>query len=79
VWLRLPALLAGVASIAVLYAIVRSLVDTRAALLAASMLAVAPYAVSRAEFGRAFALADLNAIPRDLLRSERVLPSRSRW
>jgi 4-amino-4-deoxy-L-arabinose transferase-like glycosyltransferase len=59
VWIRLPALLAGVAAVPVLYAIVRPLAGTRAALLSALILAVAPYAVSYSNFGRAFTLAGL--------------------
>src|SRR3954469_17196901 len=59
VWLRLPSLLAGVATVPVLYAAVRALLDTRAALLSALALAVAPYAVSFSNYARGFALATL--------------------
>ena len=59
VWIRLPALVAGVVSVPVLYAIVRPLAGTRAALLSALGLAVGPYAVSYSNFGRAFTLATL--------------------
>ncbi len=56
-WLRLPALLAGVGSVPVLYAIVRPLLGTAAALLAALALAVAPYHVSFSNYSRGFTLA----------------------
>jgi 4-amino-4-deoxy-L-arabinose transferase-like glycosyltransferase len=58
-WLRLPSLLASVAAVPVLYAIVRPLLGTTAALLAALALAVAPYHVSFANYSRAFMLAGL--------------------
>ena len=58
-WLRMPALLAGVAAVPVLYAVVRPLGWERAALLAALGLAVAPYAVSFSNYARGFTLADL--------------------
>jgi len=57
VWLRLPVLIAAVASVPVLYAIVRPLLGDAAALLAALTLAVAPYHVSFSNYSRAFALA----------------------
>ena len=59
VWLRLPALIAGIASVPVLYAIVRPLFGTRAALLSALALAVAPYHVSFSDHARGFVLAGL--------------------
>ena len=59
VWLRLPALVAGVAAVPVLYAVVRPLLGTAAALLAALGLAVAPYHVSFSDYARAFTLATL--------------------
>jgi 4-amino-4-deoxy-L-arabinose transferase-like glycosyltransferase len=62
VWIRLPALLAGIAAVPVLYAIVRPLAGTRAALLAGLALAVGPYAVSYSNFGRAFTLATLGML-----------------
>jgi 4-amino-4-deoxy-L-arabinose transferase-like glycosyltransferase len=58
-WLRWPSLVAGVAAVPVLYAAVRALAGTRAALLAALGLAVAPYAVSFSNYSRGFALATL--------------------
>lgn len=61
-WLRLPALLAGVAAVPVLYAVVRAVAGERAALLAALGLAVAPYAVSFSNYGRAFTVADLGLL-----------------
>lgn len=62
VWLRLPSILAGVASIPVLYAIVRPLLGVRAALLAALGLAVAPFAVSYSDFSRGFMVAGLGVL-----------------
>lgn len=61
-WLRLPALLAGVAAVPVLYWAVRPLAGRRAALLAALGLAVAPYAVSFSNYARGFTLADLGLL-----------------
>src|SRR3954454_8588885 len=62
VWLRLPSLLAGVATVPVLYAAVRALLGTRAALLSALALAVAPYAVSFSNYARGFTLATLGLV-----------------
>ena len=61
-WLRLPAVLAGVAAIPVLYAAVRPIGGERAGLLAALGLAVAPYAVSFSNYARGFTLADLGLL-----------------
>jgi 4-amino-4-deoxy-L-arabinose transferase-like glycosyltransferase len=61
-WLRVPSILAGTASIAVLYAIVRPLLGTRAALLAALGLAVAPFAVSYSDYARGFMVAGLGVL-----------------
>lgn len=61
-WLRIPSLLASVAAVGVLYAIVRPLAGTAAALLAALALAVAPYHVSFANYSRAFMLAGLGLL-----------------
>ncbi|HEY8866073.1 MAG TPA: hypothetical protein VIM22_04010, partial [Solirubrobacteraceae bacterium] len=61
-WLRLPSLFAGVACVGALYAALRPLAGTRAALLAAAALAVAPYAVSYSDFARGFILADLGLV-----------------
>jgi hypothetical protein len=62
VWIRLPAVVAGVAAVPVLYAIVRPLVGTRAALLAALGLAVAPLHVSFSNYSRGFMLAGLGTL-----------------
>jgi 4-amino-4-deoxy-L-arabinose transferase-like glycosyltransferase len=62
VWLRLPPLVAGVACVAVLYAIVRPVLGTRVALLSALGLAVAPYAVSFSNYSRGFMQADLGVL-----------------
>jgi 4-amino-4-deoxy-L-arabinose transferase-like glycosyltransferase len=57
VWIRLPSLIAGVASVPVLYAVVRPLLGTTAALVAALGLAVAPYHVQFSNYSRGFVLA----------------------
>jgi hypothetical protein len=62
VWIRLPAVVAGVAAVPVLYAIVRPLVGTRAALLAALGLAVAPLHVAFSNYARGFTLAGLGSL-----------------
>jgi 4-amino-4-deoxy-L-arabinose transferase-like glycosyltransferase len=59
VWVRLPALVAGVTAVPLLYAAARPLLGERAALLAAMGLAVAPYHVSFSNYARAFTLATL--------------------
>lgn len=56
-WVRLPALLAGAATVPVLYAVVRPLCGVAAALLGALTLAVAPYEVATANLARGFTLA----------------------
>ena len=61
-WVRLPSLVTGVACVPVLYLIVRPLLGTRAALLAALGLAVEPYAVSWSNFSRGFMLANLGLL-----------------
>jgi len=61
-WLRLPSLVASVACVPVLYLAVRPLLGTRAALLAALGLAVAPYAVNWSNFSRGFMLANLGLL-----------------
>jgi hypothetical protein len=61
-WLRIPSYLASLACVPVLYAIVRPLLGTRVALLAALGLAVAPYHVSFANYSRAFMLGQLGLL-----------------
>lgn len=61
-WLRLPALVPALASIAVLYCVVRPTLGTRIALLAALGLAVAPYHVSYSNYSRGFMLAGLGLL-----------------
>jgi len=61
-WLRLPALVAGVACVPVLYLAVRPLLGTPAALLSALGLAVAPYAVNWSNFSRGFMVANLGLL-----------------
>jgi mannosyltransferase len=78
-WLRLPSILAGTASILVLYLIVRSLLGTRAALLAALGLAVAPFAVSYSDYSRGFMVAGLGVLLA-LLGAQRLASGgRRRW
>src|SRR4051794_39501497 len=62
VWIRLPALLAGTASVAVLYAAARPLLGTPTALLSALGLAVAPYFVEFSNYSRGFTLATLGLL-----------------
>jgi hypothetical protein len=61
-WLRLPALVPGVLAVVVVLALAARLFGRRAGLLAALALAVAPYAVSYADYARAFMLADLGLL-----------------
>jgi hypothetical protein len=61
-WLRLPSLVASVASVPVLYLAVRPLLGTAGALLSALGLAVAPYAVNWSNFSRGFMLANLGLL-----------------
>jgi 4-amino-4-deoxy-L-arabinose transferase-like glycosyltransferase len=56
-WIRMPALVPGVAVIGIVYLIVRPAAGTRAALLAALLVAVAPYHVSYSDYARGFMLA----------------------
>lgn len=58
-WLRLPSVLAGTATVAVLYAIVRPLLGTRVALLAALALAVLPEQAAFGADARGFVLCEL--------------------
>jgi 4-amino-4-deoxy-L-arabinose transferase-like glycosyltransferase len=60
--LRLPSLLASLACVPVLYLATRTLIGTRAALLGALGLAVAPYAVNWSNFSRGFMLANLGLL-----------------
>ena len=61
-WLRMPSLLASVACVPVLYLAVRPLLGTRAALLSALGLAVAPYAINVSNFSRGFMFANLGLL-----------------
>ncbi len=78
-WLRLPSILAGTASIAVLYAIVRPLLGTRAALLAALGLAVAPFAVSYSDYARGFMVAGLGVLVALLAAARLATGGSRRW
>ena len=62
VWIRLPSIVAGVAAVPVLYAIIRPLLGTRAALLGALGLAVAPLHVGFSNYSRGFVLAGLGLL-----------------
>jgi uncharacterized membrane protein len=57
--LRLPSVIAGVASVGVLYLVARDLLGVRAGLLAALGVAVAPYFVSYSDLARGCVLATL--------------------
>src|SRR4051794_30830065 len=57
-WLRIVSVLAGVGCVAAVYWVVRG----RAGLFAAAALAVAPFAVSFADYARGFVLADLGLL-----------------
>lgn len=61
-WLRLPSLIASIACVPVLYLAVRPLLGTKAALLSALGLAVAPYAINWSNFSRGFMLANLGLL-----------------
>jgi 4-amino-4-deoxy-L-arabinose transferase-like glycosyltransferase len=79
VWLRLPSLVAGVAAVPVLYAAVRVLLGTRAALLSALVLAVAPYAVSFSNYARGFTLATLGVLLALWAAAQLARGGPSRW
>ena len=79
VWLRLPAIAAGVAAVPVLYAAVRPLLGTSAALIAALGLAVAPYHVSFSNYARAFTLATLAMLVALWAAARLAQGGRRRW
>ena len=62
VWIRLPSIVAGVASVAALYYAVRALAGSRVGLMAALVLAVAPYHVIFSNSSRGFVLAGLGLV-----------------
>lgn len=80
VWLRLPSIVAGAAMIPVLYVVVKPLLGTRAGLLAALGLAVAPFAVSYSDYARGFMVAGLGVLVA-LLAAQRLAMGgpRGRW
>jgi len=78
-WLRVPALVPSVACVPVLYALVRPLLGTRIALLAAAALAVAPFHVSYANYSRAFMLAALGVLVAAWAVARLAQGRRSRW
>jgi hypothetical protein len=61
-WLRVVSVLAGVGCVAAVWWVVRALASERAALLAAAVVAVAPFAVSYSDYARGFVLADLGLL-----------------
>ncbi len=76
-WLRVPAVLFGVALCVVTYAAAERALDRRVALLAALAVAVAPYLITYSDFARGFMLADLAlmvAITALIRLSERETP-----
>ncbi len=78
-WLRLPALVPSVACVPVLYALVRPLLGTPAALLAAAGLAVAPFHVSYANYSRGFMLAALGVLLAAWAIARLAQGGRARW
>jgi len=62
VWIRLPSIAAGVASVAALYYAVRALAGSRVGLVAALVLAIAPYHVIFSNYSRGFVLAGLGLV-----------------
>lgn len=78
-WLRVPSLVAAVASVPVLYAIVRPLAGTRAALLAALGLAVAPYHVAFSNYSRGFLLAGFGLLVAMWAAARLAQGGRRRW
>jgi Dolichyl-phosphate-mannose-protein mannosyltransferase len=79
VWLRLPSLVAGAASVPVLYAAVRPLLGTPAALLSALGLAVAPYFVSFSNYSRGFVLATFGLLLCLWAAARLAQGGRNRW
>ena len=79
VWLRLPALIAGVLTVPALWAAVRPLLGQRAAGLAALGLAVAPYHVSFSNYSRGFTLATFGVVLCLWAAAELATGGRRRW
>lgn len=78
-WLRVVPLAASVAQVGVVYAIVRPLAGTAAALLSSLALAVAPYHVSFANYSRAFMLAGLGLLLCTWAAARLAQGRRRRW
>ncbi len=78
-WLRVPALLPALACVPVLYCLVRPLLNTRAALLSALALAVAPFHVSYSNYSRGFMLAALGLLLATWAVARLAEGRRSRW
>ena len=79
VWIRLPALIAGVACVPVLYAAVRPLLGTPTALLSSLGLAVAPYHVKFSNYSRGFTLATLGLLIALWAAARLAQGERRRW
>jgi mannosyltransferase len=80
VWLRMPGLLAGVATIPAVYVLGLRTVGRRAAIVAAALLAFSPFAVFYATEARAYALATLFVVLSTLaLLSALDAGGRLRW
>lgn len=78
-WLRVPVVVAAVLCVPVVYALIRPLLATRIALLAALGLSVAPFHVSYSNYSRAFMLAGLGLLVATLAVSRLALGQRRRW
>jgi uncharacterized membrane protein len=78
-WLRVPALLPAVATVPVLYAVMRPLVGTGGALLAALGLAVAPYHVSYSNVSRGYMLATFGLLLATWAAVRLAQGGRRRW
>jgi MFS family permease len=80
-WLRVVSIVAGTLWIPLTYAIGRTLYGPRGALLAALMVAVAPFAVSYSDYSRAFMLAGLGLLIALLAATKLITgtPHERRW
>ena len=79
VWVRWPALLAGLVAVPVLYAAVRVVLNVRTALLAALGMAVAPLAVGYSTYARGFSMATLGVVVAVWACAQLATGGRRRW